>query len=287
MPGSVCWAAARAVLATEPVLLFGGPYSNLEATKAVLAEARQRDIPFENIICTGDVVAYCAEPQETVDLLRDNNIAVVMGNCEEQLGEGAEDCGCGFEEGTACDLLSDQWFRFASAHLDEAALSWMRNLPRKIEMEIAGFKFAVIHGSVSKIAQFIFASTDDAVLGAEINLSGCDGIIGGHCGLPFTRQVGAKLWHNPGVIGMPANDGTPRGWYSVLTPGDNMLEIHHVALSYDHQSAAQKMQGKALPPGYADCLESGLWPSLDVLPDIERSATGHALELSQPVIFPR
>ena len=37
-----------------------------------------------------------------------------------------------------------------------------------------------------------------------------DGVIGGHCGLPFTKVVGDRLWHNPGAIGMPANDGTPR-----------------------------------------------------------------------------
>ena len=38
-----------------------------------------------------------------------------------------------------------------------------------------------------------------------------DAIIGGHSGLPFTQTLGSRLWHNPGAIGMPANDGTPRG----------------------------------------------------------------------------
>ena len=193
MLGSVYWVVVRAVLPTEPVLFFGGPYSNLAATKAVLKEAAQKNIPAENIICTGDVVAYCAEPQETVSLLMDNNIAVVMGNCEEQLGLGEEDCGCGFEEGTACDVLSDQWYRYASAHLDENALAWMRALRRQIVLEMAGFRMAVVHGSVSEIAQFIFASTEAAVLESEIDLSDCDGVIGGHCGLPFTRSLDSKI----------------------------------------------------------------------------------------------
>jgi len=47
---------------TGPLLVFGGPYSNLEATKAMLAEARRRAIAPGNIVCTGDLVAYCARP---------------------------------------------------------------------------------------------------------------------------------------------------------------------------------------------------------------------------------
>jgi hypothetical protein len=35
-----------------------------------------------------------------------------------------------------------------------------------------------------------------------------------------------------------------------------------------------------LPEGYADGLETGLWPSLDILPDAERAATGEALDLN-------
>ncbi|MBT7954584.1 MAG: radical SAM protein, partial [Rhodospirillaceae bacterium] len=124
-----------------------------------------------------------------------------------------------------------------------------------------------------------------AVLQSEINLAACDGVIGGHCGLPFTRIIDNKLWHNPGVIGMPANDGTPRVWYSILTPGDDGLEIQHHALSYDPMVSAQKIRQQDLPAGYADCLENGHWPSLDVLPDAEREVAGQALELTKPIIF--
>jgi predicted phosphodiesterase len=231
------------------------------------------------------VVAYCAEPQATVTLLRENNIAVVMGNCEEQLGSGAEDCGCGFEEGTACDLLSIQWYAHAAAHLDDDAKAWMCALPRLIKLEMAELELVVIHGSVSEIAQFVFASTPEPVLAREIDLAQCDGVIGGHCGLPFTRVIEGRFWHNPGVIGMPANDGTPRVWYSILTPREGGLEIQHHALTYDAAVPAQKMRNEELPAGYADCLENGLWPSLDVLPEAEKALTGQAIDLSSPINF--
>ena len=41
-----------------PVLIFGGPYSNLLATQAMREAAASLNIPGENVICTGDVVAY-------------------------------------------------------------------------------------------------------------------------------------------------------------------------------------------------------------------------------------
>lgn len=36
-----------------PVLAFGGPYSNLQATQALFEQAKERDISEQNLICTG------------------------------------------------------------------------------------------------------------------------------------------------------------------------------------------------------------------------------------------
>ena len=62
-----------------PVLLFGGCYSNLEATNALLAEASRLGIPPGRIVCTGDVVAYCADAVATAQSIRAAGIHVVMG----------------------------------------------------------------------------------------------------------------------------------------------------------------------------------------------------------------
>ena len=47
--------------------MFGGPYSNLSATRAMRAQATALGIPPDRIFCNGDLVAYCAEPEQTVD----------------------------------------------------------------------------------------------------------------------------------------------------------------------------------------------------------------------------
>jgi len=226
--------------ASGPVLLFGGCYSNLQATRALLAEARRLGIPASRTVCTGDVVAYGADAAATVALVRDAGIHVVMGNCEEALGTSAADCGCGFAEGSACDRLSEAWYRHADASLGAEARAWMRGLPRRIDLLIAGRRLAIVHGSPERISAFVFAATPDDEVERQLALAGTDGVAGGHCGVPFSRVLGGRLWHNAGAVGMPANDGTARGWFSVLRPEGRHLRVEHLPLDYDHAAPPQR-----------------------------------------------
>ncbi|MFM7419705.1 MAG: metallophosphoesterase family protein, partial [Alphaproteobacteria bacterium] len=85
--------ALTELVADGPLLVFGGPYSNLQATRAVLTEATRRGIPARRVICTGDVVAYGADAAACCDLITASGIWVIAGNCEENLAAGALDCG--------------------------------------------------------------------------------------------------------------------------------------------------------------------------------------------------
>ena len=66
--------------ADGPLLVFGGCYSNLHATRAVLAEAARRGIPPRRVVCTGDIVAYGADAAACCDLVIESGIAVIAGN---------------------------------------------------------------------------------------------------------------------------------------------------------------------------------------------------------------
>jgi hypothetical protein len=116
------------------------------------------------------------------------------------------------------------------------------------------------------INRFVFASIAAAALEAELASLPADGVIAGHAGIPFARRAGDRLWLNAGAIGMPANDGTPRVWFALLTPEPDGIRVEILPLAYDHETAARRMREKRLPEGYARALASGLWPSLDVLP---------------------
>jgi predicted phosphodiesterase len=266
------------------MLIFGGPYSNLQAMTDLRKKAEQFGISPANCLCTGDIVAYCAQPQETAEFIKDWGISCVMGNCEEAFANKTDDCGCGFEEGSQCDLLSNQWFNFANQQLHCNVRQWFASLPRSITFELNGMTAEVVHGSPSAINRFMFASTSEEVFREELARSCAELMIGGHCGIPFTKSIGGRIWHNAGAIGLPANDGTPRTWFSLLEVIGHTLTINTHALDYDYVSAQQMMIDAGMDNGYAKALCSGLWPSMDVLPEAEQSQQGTPLKLRQYVI---
>lgn len=249
------------------VLLFGGPYSNVQALDALIAVATTRGITPDHMICTGDVVAYCGAPAASVARIRDLGCAVAAGNCEVQLASGAQDCGCGFEEGSVCDLLSAGWYGFAASVLSEGDKAWMRDLPDVISFSHQGARYGVIHGGVREISRFIWGSSDDGVFAEEwraieSQIGAVDHIIAGHCGVPFIRATPKGRWINAGVIGMPPHDGRQQTRFAILDGGE--VQIHR--LDYDVAGAMHDMERANLPDGYRCGLQSGYWPSEDVLP---------------------
>ena len=262
------------------LLIFGGCYSNLEATQALKSWAEQHGFSSKQIICTGDIVAYAANPIETVELVRSWGVHCIQGNVEESLAENIDHCGCGFDTGSTCDILSKGWFPYADKRVNVTQRQWFASLPQHIQFAFSGKKCRVVHGAVSEISRFMFASQEDQDFLEEI--AEFDIVIAGHSGLPFTRKVADKVWHNSGALGMPANDGTGRVWFSVLTINESeQITIKHKALTYDVNGAQTKMIQAGLTQGYHQTLSNGLWPSMDVLPLSEKSAVGEQLKLGK------
>lgn len=246
-----------------PVLLFGGPYSNFQSFEALVTVT---DIAPPNMICTGDVVAYCADTDDTIRRIQGLGCPVLAGNCEKQLSEDADNCGCGFEEGSQCSILAKGWYPHALQAVSGNQKTWMANLPDIISFIHNGKRYAVIHGGFTDISRFIWSTSPDAVFTEEITaieaaIGSIDTIVAGHSGIPFIKEVANKTWINAGAIGMPPNDGKPQTRFVLL---DQVPEIHK--LHYDWKPAQAAMQAAGLTQGYEIALETGYWPSEDVLP---------------------
>lgn len=254
-----------------PVLIYGGPYSNLQATRAMFGWADKAGIPPAQRICTGDIIAYCADPAATLALVRDSGGAVVAGNCEKQLAAGAADCGCGFVSGSACDLLAKDWYAYASASLNAEARDWLGARPDRIVLRHAGKRYVVIHGGAGDIARFLWPITHEDDFWHEISIlqeevGAIEGVIAGHSGIPFSRSIDGIRWINGGCIGLPPHDGQPQTSFAVLENGEVRIE----RLDYDVAAAAEAMAKAGLTQGYDIALKTGFWPSEEVLPKAMR-----------------
>ena len=255
------------------VLLFGGVYSNLEALQAMHTLAEKQNIPSQNIICTGDIVGYCADPEECLQYTKEWGIHTIAGNVELNLVDNSENCGCDFTEGSRCDDFSKQWYPYAQSKVTPKSLDYIASIPEFITFDYAGKKCFVLHGSIDNTSEFIFGSTNESAKSTIIQQAEADMIIAGHSGLPFAQNIGDKLWLNPGVIGMPANDGTARVWFTILESNPE-FRYSISSLKYDHLLANQKILQNPLPATYAETLLTGLWDNMEILPKEERTQKG-------------
>jgi len=256
------------------LLLFGGVYSNLQALVKLVSIAKTEGISPENCICTGDITGYCAQPEETIQLFQEWGALTIAGNVELQLANDSEDCGCDFKAGGRCDSFSKMWFPYTKGRLSEESLQWISEIPEHIAFEYAGKKVTVVHGTYSNVSEFVFASNGEQHKQRCFEETESDVIIAGHCGLPFHKSVQGKLWLNPGVIGMPANDGTTRVWYMILENDNGNIKYTHRSFEYDHKTAQGLMFQNHLPEAYADTLSSGIWDNMEILPEIEKMGQG-------------
>ena len=259
------------------LVLCGGIYSSLLALSALEQWLHEAGLADATIIHTGDVVAYHAEPNEAAERLRSLGWHAIKGNVEEQLAQGADDCGCGFEEGSLCDTLSGAWYAHAARSVRPDLKLWMDSLPDELTFSMGDFRARVTHATPSSLNRFIYPSASDCDITGELGLIDEDILICGHSGYPFSRIMNGRLWHNSGALAMPANDGTARGWFSILRlDGQDIVAEHH-ALHFDTAGAAHMIRAAGLPEAYARAMQTGVPPNASTLPEPMRRRQGVTL----------
>jgi len=241
-------------------------HSNLEALSAVLKDIEMKK-NIDRILCLGDIVGYGANPNECIELIRENSFNIILGNHDR----------------VAIDIDSGEDFTKEA----KEAVMWTKKildnknrefLSRLTITQEVGDDILIVHGSpLNKDEYLVYKYQARASLDfLDTDKPGLKICFFGHThnqAVWFKREDGNLF--NPSVIGkkpFPINDnciylinpgsvGQSRGQgiaacYAVYDSEKKNLTFYQ--LKYDYKSAAKKIIKAGLPKYLADRLEKGI-----------------------------
>lgn len=257
---------------TRRVALFGGVYNNALSLQAVLDDAKRRGAT--EIYCLGDMGGFGPHPDRVFPLLDEHVAGVVQGNYDHSIGNGLEDCACGYTD-PRDNHFAQISYDYTLANTSAEHCAWMRALPPEIRLEWGGKRVLLAHGSPRRTNEFLWESTSpDPFLEHLLDAHEADVLFVTHTGIPWRRELsGGRVVVNVGAIGRPANDGRTEVWYALASYGaeGHPLTTELIPVAYDHHELARQMRDEGLPEEFVETILTGWWTTcLEVLPAKER-----------------
>lgn len=227
-------------------------HGNLEALTKALEYFKENRI--EKIICLGDIVGYGPNPEECVQLVKENCFAVLMGN----------------HDYAAIGLANIEYFNeyakmatfWTQEKISETSKDYLKTLPFTYEEE----ELLFVHASPKNPSNWDYVlSEDDANRQFKhFNAKIC---FIGHSHVPiifsesnyfrkkeFLFTKNEKYIVNIGSMGQP-RDGDPRCCFVVYN--EDLNKIEYVRLDYEIQKTYDKITKAGLPLFLAERLLKG------------------------------
>jgi predicted phosphodiesterase len=239
--------------------VISDPHGNLLALEAVLAELEREEL--DGLVCLGDV-AVGPQPAETLARVLALGCPIVKGNWDEWFSDGIP----------PADYEIGQWLveigEFWVAQLSAADLASMRGFAKTVDLDLGdGVTALCFHGSPSSNTEGIYSVTPDETVEGILGDSRAPVMLCGHTHLQMLRRLEHSLIVNPGSIGLPFRDWTPRTimiapWaeYGILTHDEGRLRVDLRRTTYDVEALLRLSLESGMP--YAEWW-AGCW-QLDV-----------------------
>jgi predicted phosphodiesterase len=248
------------------ILLLSDIHSNLEALEACLAAAPAYDA----VVNLGDIVGYCASPNEVIERSRQLGEVFVRGN-HDKAASGLMD----LKDFNALAALAAEW---THQNLSADNLNWLRTLPQgpvKLD-DLTGAQF--VHGSpldeddyvvsVRDAVEPLLLSTIPVTFFGHTHLQGgfeIDGVqlesfrppyrtVGQAETSELPLKDGLRYLVNPGSVGQP-RDGDWRAGFAVFDSDERVITFCRVP--YNLKSAQDRILQANLPQRLAARLAMG------------------------------
>jgi len=229
-------------------------HSNLPALEKVLEDIKLLGI--EKIYCAGDLVGYLPFPNEVIDLIKTEEIETIQGNYDESVGNNRLVCGCDFKNEEA-RIIGEGSLNWSKLNTSDENKEFLRNLPKKIQVNLADKNVVIVHGSPRKQNEYLFENTNTDYLNQLLTESNADILICGHTHLPYHLELEKGHIINAGSAGKPKH-GNPNTTYVIveINNGQIITEIREVP--YDYEKTVQAIKESDLPKQIAEKIAKGI-----------------------------
>jgi predicted phosphodiesterase len=242
-------------------LILSDIHANKDALTAVLSFVRRKR--WDKVVCLGDLVGYCANPNQVIEMLRQNTPVVAIRGNHDKVCSGIED-------GELFNRIALEAAMWTRRKLTAGNLRWLRALP--IGPQIVDDRFAIAHGTPVDEDAYIFGEIEALNIFRYTPYSLC---FFGHSHFPIAfalspdsittmptkgssfrirLQEGVRYLINPGSIGQP-RDGNPRASFAFYDSDSQIVTIHRI--TYPVRVAQQRILQAGLPRPLADRLAIG------------------------------
>ena len=230
-------------------------HANLESFQSVLEDIEVSGA--DRIVCLGDIVGYGADPNECVEITRNQNITAIIGNHDA--------VACGISEPFNFNPVAQEAVLWTRRELTDENSEFLRSLTVRDIID----DFLIVHGAISDPDKYIMSSYDAE---AEFNLFGKhDLCFFGHTHAAvcfakansridrttdeiFELRSGVNYLINPGSVGQP-RDRDPRASFLIYDRVKGKVAFKRV--EYDIKSAQKKIIKKGLNRILAERLSYG------------------------------
>lgn len=227
------------------IIVLSDVHGNCLALETVVEDAKKKG--FDQIVCNGDMIQGGPQPHETVQLLRELNCSVVMGNSDAWLLTGIEtDAHLITEERRKKLDLVREW---SLSKLGEEDRAFINSFQPTIHIDLGHAKnLLAFHGSPTSFDEVLLPSTPEDEFDASLRPYADNFLTGGHTHLQFMRRLrdSQNFFFNPGSVGVAYNHeqsgdkGLLDPWaeYAILTVQNLHIGLEFVRVALDMDKLA-------------------------------------------------
>ena len=233
-------------------------HANLEATCAVLKKLDE--VRPAKIVCLGDVTGYYSNPNEVIEILRERNISIVLGNHDAAV--------CGLDEPWFFNENAQSAIHWQRANVKSEHMAWLRSAVGELRVNC---EILAVHGAPGNRDDYILDWLDSMRYIEYLVTAQARVCFFGHSHRPcifgdrgiqprpnhnglFVLNPHNRYFINPGSVGQP-RDHDSRAAFGLYETEDRMFEFCRV--TYDIEKTMTKTLEAGLPQQLAYRLAKG------------------------------